>query len=128
MCWFLGGQTFSKPSIKLGYYYLTVSPPPTVYIVSKDDEEVERPLELDEVEQQVPFASEIAAGTPFGRTRHVNLMFDDREEQEARTTLQEKLSLAKSYIDRLSFDEYESATPLNSRQAQRRWMRTCRLL
>lgn len=91
---------------------LNSEPPPTVYIVSKDDEEVERPLELDEVEQQIPFASEIAAGTPFGRTRHVNLMFDDTEEQEARTSLQEKLSLAKSYTDRLNFDEYDGATPL----------------
>lgn len=90
---------------------LNSEPPPTVYIVSKDGEEAERPLELDEVEQQIPFASEIAAGTPFGRTRHVNLMFDDAEEREATTTLQQKLSLAKSYTDRLNFDEYESATP-----------------
>jgi len=71
-----------------------------------------RPLELDEVEQQVPFASEIAAGTPFGRTRHVNLMFDDTEEREARTTLQEKLSLAKSYTDRFSCGDFQSTTPL----------------
>lgn len=91
---------------------LNSEPPPIVYVVSKD-EEVERPLELDEVEQQIPFASEIAAGTPFGRTRHVNLMFDDTEEQEARTTLQEKLSLAKSYTDRFSHGEdYGSTTPL----------------
>ena len=88
---------------------LNSEPPPTVYIVLKDDE-VERPLELDEVELLIPFASEIAAGTPFGRTRHVNLMFDDTEEEEARTTLQEKLSLAKTYTDRLNFDKYDSAT------------------
>lgn len=91
---------------------LNSEPPPIVYVVSKDEEEVERSLELDEVEQQIPFASEIAAGTPFGRTRHVSLMFDDTEEQEARTTLQEKLSLAKSYTDRISGEEYESTTPL----------------
>lgn len=96
---------------------LNSEPPPIVYVVSKDAEEVERPLELDEVEQQIPFASEIAAGTPFGRTRHVNLIFDDTEEQETRTTLQEKLSLAKSYTDRFSGEDYESRTPLKQQLA-----------
>lgn len=98
---------------------LNSEPPPTVYIVSKD-EEVERPLELDEVEQLIPFAKEIAAGTPFGRTRQVNLVFDDREEQQERSNLQEKLTLAKSYADRIRFEEHEStilstehATPQN---------------
>lgn len=88
---------------------LNSEPPPIVYVVSKD-EEVERALELDEVEQQIPFASEIAAGTPFGRTRHVNLMFDDTEEQEARNALQEKLSLANCYTDWMSCEDHERTT------------------
>lgn len=88
---------------------LNSEPPPIVYVVSKD-EEVERALELDEVEQQIPFASEIAAGTPFGRTRHVNLMFDDTEEQEARSALQEKLTLANCYTDWMSCEDHERTT------------------
>lgn len=95
---------------------LNSEPPPTVFILSKGDEDVERQLELDEVEQKIPFAKDIAAGNSFGMTRHVKLKLDDMVLTDSRPTLQEKRSLAKSYTDRFLSDDGGSVTPLGGKQ------------
>lgn len=95
---------------------LNSEPPPTVFILSKGDEDVERQLELDEVEQKIPFAKDIAAGNSFGMTRHVKLNLDDMVLTDLRPTLQEKLCLAKSYNDRFLSDDGGSVTPLGGMQ------------
>lgn len=75
---------------------LNSEPPPTVYMVAKGDEDRQQPLELDEIEKVVPYATEIAAGSPFGVPKNIMVLFDELEEQEVRSSFDKNRSLVES--------------------------------